>query len=79
MKILISPAKSINESCTFPTKEFTQPVFAKEAKQLVNCSIYIKYLITLKRPTTTDQSRSEVISGAATKTILKELQESVLK
>lgn len=35
MKILISPAKSINESCAFPSKEFTQPVFAREAKQLV--------------------------------------------
>ena len=35
MKILISPAKSINESCTFPAVGFTQPVFAKEAKQLV--------------------------------------------
>lgn len=35
MKILISPAKSINESCTFESLNFTQPIFAKEAKQLV--------------------------------------------
>ena len=38
---------------------------------MVSCSIYIKYLITLKRPTATDQSRSEGISDAATETILK--------
>lgn len=35
MKILISPAKSINENCQFPQFDFTQPVFAKEAKSLV--------------------------------------------
>lgn len=35
MKILISPAKSINESCVFDSLNFTQPVFAKEAKKLV--------------------------------------------
>jgi uncharacterized protein len=35
MKILISPAKSINENCQIPTFNFTQPVFSKEAKSLV--------------------------------------------
>ncbi|TSJ48145.1 peroxide stress protein YaaA [Fluviicola chungangensis] len=35
MKILISPAKSINENCQFPEFDFTQPVFSKEAKSLV--------------------------------------------
>lgn len=34
MKILISPAKSINEQCQFPQGLFTQPVFAKEAKSI---------------------------------------------
>lgn len=34
MKILISPAKSINENCEFPSFSYTQPVFAKEAKAL---------------------------------------------
>lgn len=34
MKILISPAKSINENCTFPSTTFTTPQFAKEAKSL---------------------------------------------
>lgn len=35
MKILISPAKSINENCQFPAFDYTQPLFAKEAKALV--------------------------------------------
>ena len=35
MKILISPAKSINENCQFPEFQYTQPLFAKEAKALV--------------------------------------------
>jgi cytoplasmic iron level regulating protein YaaA (DUF328/UPF0246 family) len=35
MKILISPAKSINENCQFPAFNYTQPAFAKEAKSLV--------------------------------------------
>jgi uncharacterized protein len=35
MKILLSPAKSINEQCTFPSVTFSQPQFAKEAKSLV--------------------------------------------
>lgn len=34
MKILISPAKSINEQCQYPEGLFTQPVFAKEAKSI---------------------------------------------
>lgn len=34
MKILISPAKSINEDCTFPQVSYTSPQFAKEAKSL---------------------------------------------
>lgn len=34
MKILLSPAKSLNEDCEFPQVEFTTPLFAKEAKQL---------------------------------------------
>lgn len=34
MKILISPAKSINESCEFPQLDFTIPHFSKEATQL---------------------------------------------
>jgi len=34
MKILISPAKSINEHCEFPSLEFTTPQFAKEATAL---------------------------------------------
>lgn len=34
MKILISPAKSINESCDFPAVSFTTPQFAKEATSL---------------------------------------------
>lgn len=34
MKILISPAKSINEDCTFPQISYTSPQFAKEAKSL---------------------------------------------
>lgn len=36
MKILISPAKSINEACAFPALEFSQPLFSKEAKSLVS-------------------------------------------
>jgi len=35
MKILISPAKSINESCQFPAFNYSQPTFSKEAKALV--------------------------------------------
>jgi cytoplasmic iron level regulating protein YaaA (DUF328/UPF0246 family) len=35
MKILISPAKSINENCEFPSFNYTQPTFSKEAKALV--------------------------------------------
>lgn len=35
MKILISPAKSINENCQIPSFDYTQPLFAKEAKALV--------------------------------------------
>jgi uncharacterized protein len=35
MKILISPAKSINEKGSFPKFDFTQPAFSKEAKTLV--------------------------------------------
>lgn len=34
MKILISPAKSINENCDFPPVSFTTPQFAKEAASL---------------------------------------------
>lgn len=34
MKILISPAKSINEQCEFPQLDFTTPRFAKEATSL---------------------------------------------
>jgi cytoplasmic iron level regulating protein YaaA (DUF328/UPF0246 family) len=34
MKILISPAKSINEHCEFPSFDYTQPTFSKEAKAL---------------------------------------------
>jgi uncharacterized protein len=34
MKILISPAKSINENCSFPETSFTTPLFSKEAKSL---------------------------------------------
>jgi uncharacterized protein len=34
MKILISPAKSINEQCEFPPLDFTTPQFAKEATSL---------------------------------------------
>lgn len=34
MKILISPAKSINEHCTFPALPFSTPAFAKEATAL---------------------------------------------
>lgn len=34
MKILISPAKSLQEDCTFPALSYTQPQFAKEAKSL---------------------------------------------
>jgi cytoplasmic iron level regulating protein YaaA (DUF328/UPF0246 family) len=34
MKILISPAKSINEQCEFPELDFTTPQFAKEATAL---------------------------------------------
>lgn len=34
MKILVSPAKSINEQCVFPQTTFTVPQFAKEAKSL---------------------------------------------
>lgn len=34
MKILISPAKSINENCSFPEFDYTQPAFSKEAKTL---------------------------------------------
>lgn len=35
MKILISPAKSINENCSIPASTFSQPLFHKEAKSLV--------------------------------------------
>ena len=35
MKILISPAKSINEDVLFPDFNYTFPLFAKEAKSLV--------------------------------------------
>ncbi len=35
MKILLSPAKSINESCSYPEFSFTTPDFKKEAAQLV--------------------------------------------
>ncbi len=35
MKILLSPAKSINEACTFPATDYSLPQFAKEAKKLV--------------------------------------------
>lgn len=34
MKIIISPAKSINENCEYPSLEFTTPQFAKEATAL---------------------------------------------
>lgn len=34
MKILISPAKSINEQCDYPAFDYTFPLFAKEAKTL---------------------------------------------
>lgn len=34
MKILISPAKSMNEQCEFPELKFTTPDFAKEATAL---------------------------------------------
>ena len=34
MKILISPAKSINEQAEFPSFEYSQPIFAKEAKTI---------------------------------------------
>jgi len=34
MKILLSPAKSINTDVAIPQKYFTFPVFAKEAEQL---------------------------------------------
>lgn len=34
MKVLISPAKSINEQCTFPNVSFSTPQFAKEATSL---------------------------------------------
>jgi len=34
MKILISPAKSIDENCPFPEMEFTTPAFSKEATAL---------------------------------------------
>lgn len=36
MKILISPAKSINESASFPSLIYTEPQFAKETKKLVS-------------------------------------------
>ena len=36
MKILISPAKSINENCAFPNTSFSEPQFAKESKSLVS-------------------------------------------
>lgn len=35
MKILISPAKSINENCAFPNVNYSIPLFAKEAKSLI--------------------------------------------
>ena len=35
MKILLSPAKSINESCNYPEFTFSTPDFKKEAAQLV--------------------------------------------
>jgi uncharacterized protein len=34
MKILVSPAKSINEQCEYPNLSFTTPQFAKEAASL---------------------------------------------
>jgi cytoplasmic iron level regulating protein YaaA (DUF328/UPF0246 family) len=34
MKILISPAKSINEQCEYPATTYSLPQFAKEAKSL---------------------------------------------
>ncbi len=34
MKILISPAKSINQQCAYPQIDFTTPQFAKEATSL---------------------------------------------
>lgn len=34
MKILISPAKSINEACAYPQVDFTTPQFSKEATSL---------------------------------------------
>lgn len=34
MKILISPAKSINENCPYPQKELSVPVFSREATTL---------------------------------------------
>jgi len=34
MKVIISPAKSINDACTFPALPFTSPTFAKEAATL---------------------------------------------
>ena len=36
MKILISPAKSINEDVQFPEFDYTSPLFAKESKSLVD-------------------------------------------
>jgi uncharacterized protein len=35
MKILLSPAKSLNEQAEIPSLGFTAPLFAREAKQLV--------------------------------------------
>ncbi|AEA45990.1 peroxide stress protein YaaA [Fluviicola taffensis] len=35
MKVLISPAKSINENCQISSFNYTQPIFSKEAKTLV--------------------------------------------
>ena len=35
MKILISPAKSINEDAQFPEFDYSSPLFAKESKSLV--------------------------------------------
>ncbi len=35
MKILISPAKSINEGVNIPDSAYSQPIFQKEAKKLV--------------------------------------------
>ena len=36
MKLVISPAKSLNYTSELPTKEFTQSCFLKEAEQLNN-------------------------------------------